>query len=67
MIVIAAEDGYRSTFTFSEIMNRNDQSEVLMIYDPDDKDGGAFKLFPAADFFSDRAVKSVNSIYISQN
>ncbi len=62
LFVIASVDGYRSVFTFSEIMNRNDQAEVLLVFDPENKDGGAFRLFPAADFFSDRAVKAVSEI-----
>ena len=60
--VIASEDGYRCVYTFSEIFNRNDQSEVLMIEDHDNQDGGVFRLFPAADFFSDRAIKAVSEI-----
>jgi hypothetical protein len=63
IIVIAAEDGYRAVFTFSEIFNRNDQSEVLLIPDPSNiEDGGAYKLFPSCDFFSDRAIKAINGI-----
>jgi hypothetical protein len=64
LVLMAAKDGYRGVFTFSEIFNRNDQSETLLIYVPDEKDGGAFRLFPAGDFFSDRAIKAVESIYI---
>ena len=60
--IVAAADGYRTVYTYSEVMNRNDQSEVLLVNDPDMKDGGAFRLFPAADFFSDRAVKAVTDI-----
>jgi hypothetical protein len=67
LILIAAKDGYRGVYTFSEVMNRNDQSELLLIFDPDEKDGGAFRLFPASDFFSDRAIKAVESIYITLN
>lgn len=63
IILISAPDGYRSVFTFSEIFNRNDQSEILLIDDKDNMDGGAFRLFPACDFFSDRAIKAVNGIY----
>jgi hypothetical protein len=63
MLVIAALDGYRTVFTYSEVFNRNDQAEVLMIYGPRNQDGGAFTIFPAADFFSDRSVKSIKSIY----
>lgn len=62
-IIISAEDGYRGVFTYSEIFNRNDQAELLLIYDPQQSNGGAFRLFPASDFFSDRAIKSVNGIY----
>lgn len=60
--VIASVDGYRCVFTFSEVFNRNDQAEVLMVEDPKSQDGGVFRLFPAGDFFSDRAVKAVSEI-----
>ena len=60
--IITGKDGYHAAFTFSEIMNRNDQAEFLVIPTEKDEDGGAFKVFPAADFFSDRAIKSVESI-----
>ncbi len=60
--IISAEDGYRAVFTYSEIMNRNDQSELLLI-DEGENHGGRFRLFPAFDFFSDRAIKSCNGIY----
>nr|NQU94080.1 hypothetical protein [Bacteroidota bacterium] len=63
ILIIAAEDGYRAVFTYSEVFNRNDQAEVLLVYEPENANGGAFKLFPAGDFFSDRAIKSVNSIH----
>jgi hypothetical protein len=60
--VVASVDGYRAVFTYSEIFNRNDQAEILLIDDPKNQDGGAFRLFPAADFFSDRAVKAIMEI-----
>ena len=60
--VIASVDGYRCVYTFSEIFNRNDQAEVLLVEDPQNQDGGIFRLFPAGDFFSDRAVKAVSEI-----
>lgn len=60
--VVASVDGYRCVYTFSEVFNRNDQAEILLIEDPDNQDGGAFRLFPAGDFFSDRAVKAVSEI-----
>ena len=62
MVVIAGLDGYRAAFTLSEIVNRNDQQEVLLI-DRDNYEGaGRFSLFPAGDFFSDRAIKAIMEI-----
>jgi hypothetical protein len=61
--IIAAADGYRCVYSYSEIFNRNDQSEVLLIEDRENMDGGAFRFFPAADFFSDRAIKAVSEIW----
>jgi len=60
--IIASVDGYRCVYTFSEIFNRNDQAEVILVEDKENKDGGVFRLFPAADFFSDRAVKAISEI-----
>ncbi|MDZ7743875.1 MAG: hypothetical protein U5Q03_19615 [Bacteroidota bacterium] len=63
--IISAEDGYRAVFSFSEIMNRRDQSKLLLI-DEGGVDGGKFRLFPAFDFFSDRAIKSVKGVYYKE-
>jgi len=65
-LIFAAKDGYRGVFTYSEIFNRNDQAELLLIYMPENNDGGAFRLFPAGDFFSDRAISSLNRIYFDK-
>jgi hypothetical protein len=59
---IAAPDGYRAAFTYSEIMNRNDQSEALMMDYGKNTDDGRWRLFMPADFFSDRAIKAVKQI-----
>jgi len=61
LFIVGAQDGYRGVFTYSEIFNRNDQSETLLI-NRGETDGGKFSLFPSADFFSDRAIKSVTDI-----
>ncbi|MBU2651240.1 MAG: hypothetical protein KKA81_09925 [Bacteroidetes bacterium] len=66
LFTITALDGYRVAFTYSEVMNRNDQSEVLICADQEMHNGGKFRIFPAGDFFSDRAVKAVNGIYFRQ-
>lgn len=63
-ITVKADDGYRGLFTVSEVMNRNDQSEVLLIYHSEEEDGGSFRLYPACDFFSDRAIKAISEIYL---
>ena len=62
LFIITGKDGYHGAFTYSEVMNRNDQAEFLMVPMPQNQDGGAFRIFPAADFFSDRAINSVESI-----
>jgi hypothetical protein len=64
LVAIVGIDGYRSVYTFSEIMNRNDQAEVLVVPCADVNDGGKFRIFPSCDFFSDRAVKAVSEIYV---
>ncbi len=67
IFVIAADDGYRSVFTYSELCNRNDQAEVLLVCRPELTHNGIFRVFPSCDFFSDRAVKGINAIYYSEN
>lgn len=60
---IAGKDGYRCAVTYSELFNRNDQQEFLLVRSEKNEDGGLFRIFPAADFFSDRAVKSLSEIH----
>ena len=62
LVVCAGIDGYRSVYTFSEIMNRSDQAEIMLVPCPDENDGGKFRIFPSCDFFSDRAVKALSEI-----
>ncbi len=64
MICITGLDGYRSAVSFSELFNRNDQQEFLLVRTEPDEDGGLFRVFAAADFFSDRAIKSVIEIHL---
>jgi len=64
MLCIAAADGYRSALSYSELFNRNDQQEFLLIKTYTGEDGGLFRLFAACDFFSDRAIKSINEIHL---
>jgi len=66
LVTIVGKDGYRSVYTYAEIMNRNDQAEVLVVPTEDPGDGGKFRIFPSCDFFSDRAVKAVSEIFVEQ-
>ena len=63
LICIAGVDGYRCVVSYSELFNRNDQQEFLLIKTGEGEDGGLFRIFAAADFFSDRAIKSVCEIH----
>ncbi len=62
LFCIVGTDGYRCVLSFSELFNRNDQQEFLLV-ENSGEEGGKFRIFPACDFFSDRAVKSVSSIH----
>ena len=64
LFCIAGKDGYRSAVSFSELFNRNDQQEFLLVRTEPDEDGGLFRVFTASDFFSDRAIKSVSEIHL---
>lgn len=60
----AGIDGYRCAVSFSELFNRNDQQEFLLVRTESGEDGGLYRVFPAGDFFSDRAVKSLSEIHM---
>ncbi|HOZ29360.1 MAG TPA: hypothetical protein PLL66_00415 [Bacteroidales bacterium] len=62
LIIIVADDGYRNVYTWSEICNRNDQADILLLCDPNATDKGIFRLYPSCDFFSDRAIKGIDRI-----
>jgi hypothetical protein len=63
IFTMAAPDGYRLAVSYSEIFNRNDQAEFLILH-RGKEDGGKFQLFPTPDFFSDRALKAVAEIHL---
>jgi hypothetical protein len=63
LFTVAAADGYRIVISASELFNRNDQSEFLIV-DQGKDDGGKFLFFPAPDYFSDRAIKAVSEIHL---
>jgi hypothetical protein len=63
MFCFTALDGYRCAVSYSELFNRNDQQEFLLVRTEPNEDGGYFRIFPAADFFSDRAIKALSEIH----
>ena len=60
--VAGAKDGYRSVLSLSEIMNRSDNKEMLLLDQKDSPDRGRYVLYPSADFFADRDVKAVEKL-----
>jgi hypothetical protein len=62
ILCLTGIDGYRCAVSYSELFNRNDQQEFLLVKTLQNEDGGLFRLFAACDFFSDRAVKSISEI-----
>jgi len=61
LVTAEGADGYRAAYTAAEIVNRCDQSEVLVI-DDGQVGGGRFRLFASGDYFSDRAVKALSGV-----
>lgn len=66
LFVIAAIDGYRCSMTYSELMNRNDNSEIMIMDENHYEKAGKFSCLFTADFFSDRAMKSMSEIRLVQ-
>jgi hypothetical protein len=66
LFIVSAPDGYRALFTYSEIYNRNDQAEVLIVPMSGVSDQGAYLLYPSADFFSDRSIRCLNEVRLVQ-
>lgn len=64
IMCFAGIDGYRCALSYSEIFNRNDQQEFLLIRCKEGDDGGLYRIFAASDFFSDRAVKALHEIHM---
>jgi hypothetical protein len=63
LFCLSAKDGYRCAVSYSELFNRNDQKEFLLVKTKPEEDGGLYRVFAAADFFSDRAIKSLSEIH----
>jgi hypothetical protein len=64
IVVVSAKDGYRSVFSLSEVMNRSDNEDFLLIDNKDYPESGRFALFATPDFFVDRNVRSIEKIEV---
>jgi hypothetical protein len=64
LVCFAAEDGYRTIFSFSELFNRTDQVSPLLSITESPNDGGYFRIYMPTDFYADRSVKALKEIYI---
>ena len=60
--IVSAKDGYRCAFSLSEIVNRNDNLDFLLIDRKDVRDEGRYVLYASPDFFVDRDVKAIDKI-----
>jgi len=58
----SAKDGYRVVLSLSEIMNRNDNEDFLLLDKKDTPGNGRFMLYPACDFFADRDVRAIEKL-----
>ena len=47
IVCIVGKDGYRSVVSYSELFNRNDQQEFMLIKTRPEEDGGLFRIFAA--------------------
>lgn len=62
ILCVSAKDGYRATYSLSEIINRVDMNDFLLAEKNDSKEDGKYNLFATPDFFVDRNVRSVEKI-----
>ncbi|MFO7851576.1 MAG: hypothetical protein ACQERS_05940 [Bacteroidota bacterium] len=66
LVVASAPDAYRSAFSLSEIMNRNDRLETLIMDENNYERAGRFSLVVPGDFFSDRAMKALSRLALKK-
>jgi len=63
IVVASAKDGYRSVLSLSEVMNRSDNQDLLLI-EKKEPGAGRYMLYPVGDYFADRDVRAVEKIEI---
>ncbi len=64
IVCVSAKDGYRATYSLSEIINRSDNEDFLLSDRSESKEDGRYSLFASPDFFVDRNVRAVEKIDI---
>ena len=65
MLSVEGLDGYRTAVSFSEVMNRNDQREIILMYAGDqleEKGREGFSTYAGCDMMVDRAIKGLSKI-----
>lgn len=67
IVVVSSKDGYRGVFSASEIWNRNDLDDILLIDRKDSQSDGRYTLFVPPDFYVDRNIKAVERIEIMRS
>jgi hypothetical protein len=63
LVVVSSRDSYRAAFSLSEIINRSDNADFLVV-DKGQEEDGRFALFLAVDFFVDRNVRSMEKVEV---
>jgi hypothetical protein len=61
----SAKDGYRVVLSLSEIMNRGDNQDFLLLDKKDSPQSGRYLLYPTGDFFADRDVRAIEKLELS--
>jgi hypothetical protein len=64
ILVLSAKDGYRAVASVSEVTNRGDLRDFLLLDRKNSREDGRYVLFSAADFFVDRNVKAIERFEI---
>ena len=64
LVVVSARDGYRAAFSLSELINRNDSEDFLLLDRGDSQEDGRFSFFAAPDFYVDRNIHSVEKVEV---
>lgn len=62
--IASAKDGYRVIYSISEILNRSDMNDVLLIDHGDSPSNGRYTIMAIPDFFVDRNVRSLEKFEI---